>query len=392
MMLFSPLFSVIMNKIGRKYTILCIAVPHLIAWITTALADSIYMFYISRVFNGIGDAGIFTALPAYVGEISTPKVRGFWGNLATIGIYLGEFLINLIGSFLSIKETAYLCSVLPILFIILFAFMPETPYYLLMKGKEEEAKTSLQKLRMKKNVDGELKQLQLDVMRQVSEPSGFKDLFTIDSNRKALLICSFCRFAQQFSGISSFVVYNQYIFKQTGMDIDYKTSSNIFIGTMFLCNFLACFTLDKLGRRMTMITSCAGSTVVLLTLIIYFYLIEYTDVDLSLINWYPILGMLLYTIIYSLGLGIVPTLLLSEIFSTSVKGHALTLMNFGFGIYASSSTKIFQILTTHFGLVGPIILFTFCCFFSTIIFYLYMPETKGKTLEEIQQTLKGNRK
>lgn len=391
MVLSSPIYSVLMNRLGRKFTLLLIAIPQLLSWIAVASANSIHIFYLARILNGISDGGIFTALPAYIGEISTPKVRGFWGNVTTLSIYFGEFFINLIGTFLNVQETAYAMSVFPILFVAAFSFMPESPYYLLMKGDVNAAAATLRKLRMKDNVDLELKQLEADVLRQTSEPGRFKDLFTIASNRKAVCVAGFARFAQQFSGISSFVVYNQYFFQQAGGDISYQTASNIFVGILFVFNTLACFLLDKMGRRMTMIVSCAGSCLVLMTEVLYFYVNDYTNIDLQPVNWYPVVGMVFYTVIYSLGLGIVPTLMLSEIFSTSVKGVGLTTMNVFFAVFSSGSTKIFQVLTSSLGLVGPMALFSISCLVSTIVSVLYIPETKGRTLEEIQQELKGNK-
>lgn len=388
MLISSPIFTKLMNVIGRKYTIMFVAVPQLFAWLSVGIGDSIYMYYVSRLFNGIGDGIIYTALLAYIGEIATPKVRGLWGNTVILSIYVGEFIINFVGTFLSVRDTGYLMCAFPLIFAIAFSFMPESPYYFLQCGRRDKAEESLRKLRMKDDVDIELKQLEADVRRQISESNNFMDLFKIVSNRKALFICCFVRFAQQFSGISAYLVYNQYLFQKAGGSISYSTSSNIFIGMLCIFVGIASYTLDKFGRRMTMMASCGGCFLILLSLVIYFYLSEYTTINVEDANWYPLFGMMSYTVIYSFGLGVMPTIVLSEMFSASVKGRCLTITNMFYALYLAVSTKIFQILMSNYGLIGPVALYTISCFVSMIVSYFCIPETKGKTLEEIQQMLK----
>lgn len=382
-------FSKIMNSIGRKYSLLFICVPQLLSWILIAVANSIYIFYISRILAGIGDACAFSVLPAYVAEISTPKVRGMWGNVMVLSIYTGQLLINIVGSYCSIRDTAYIFISLPVIFAIVFSFMPESPYYQIMKGKEEEARETLKKLLRQEDVEDDLKQMVFDVKRQISEPGKFKDLFVISSNRKALLVAAFIRGAQQFGGISSFAVYSQYIFEQANIGIDPNTAAIVYNLMILVTNFIFTFTLDKLGRRLAMIISCFGCTIVLAMLTIYFWLA--TVLDLSDINWFPVFGMLLYVVFYAIGLGIVPTLILGELFSASIKGHGLCVMNIIFAVYVSSSTKLFQALSSMYGMHVPFLFFAICLFFSTIISFYVVPETEGKTLEEIQQSLKGNK-
>jgi MFS family permease len=115
----SFLFAKLNDTIGRKYSLLLIAFPHIISLILIANAKSVYVFYVSRFITGLGDSCLFASLPIYVGEISTPKVRGTWGNLMTFLIYLGQLSINVIGSYTTIATAAYICLVFPIFFYVL---------------------------------------------------------------------------------------------------------------------------------------------------------------------------------------------------------------------------------------------------------------------------------
>ncbi|XP_018561402.1 facilitated trehalose transporter Tret1-like [Anoplophora glabripennis] len=393
MILTSIFFSNLNDKIGRKPTILINSVPHIMGWILTATATNVWMFYASRFFAGIGDGLMFASVPMYIGEISTPKVRGVWGNALTFAIYLGQFIITVTGSYCDVKQTSYICICFPLIHFVLFYFMPESPYFYIMKGRFQEARESLRWLRKKDDVEQDFLLLKADVERQMSESGTWKDLLTIKSNRKALFAGIFLRASQQLGGIATFAVYTQYIFEKSGGNLDPQVSSMIFIGTTCVLNLLGAYTLDLFGRRLSYIVSLVCSGIILLIESIYFYIEQFeTQIDIKFLNWIPITGMMVFVLFYSIGLGIVPTLMLGELFSTSVKAKGLSVLIVIFGILVSTITKLFHVLTTNFGLYSPFLLFSVNCLLSTILAIYLIPETKGKTLEQIQQSLKGSKK
>jgi MFS family permease len=389
----SFLFAKLNDTIGRKYSLLLIAFPHIISLILIANAKSVYVFYVSRFITGLGDSCLFASLPIYVGEISTPKVRGTWGNLMTFLIYLGQLSINVIGSYTTIATAAYICLVFPIFFLCTFVFMPESPYFYLMKGRTDDARTSLQKLRQKQNVEEELHKLKSDVDRQMSESGSWKDVLTLSSNRKAVYAGIFLRASQQLGGISSFAVYTQYIFLKSGGNVSASTSAIIFMSLCAVLNMCAAFTLDRFGRRKSYFVSLLLCGMVLLCEATYFFIEQFygAEVNVAIVNWIPLVGMITYVVFYSFGLGIVPTLMLGELFSASIKGKGLLLLNIVFGVLVSCTTKLFHLLDTSFGLYAPFLFFSISCFISTILAVYFVPETKGKTLEEIQQSLKASK-
>ncbi|EFA06747.1 facilitated trehalose transporter Tret1 [Tribolium castaneum] len=389
----SFLFAKLNDTIGRKFTLLLITIPQIVALSLIASAKSVYVFYLARFIGGLGDACLFGCLPVYVGEISTPRVRGSWGNFMTFLMYVGQVSINIIGSYSSIAMTAYICLIFPIFFFCTFIFMPETPYFYLMKGRVEDARVSLQRLRRVENVEDELTKLKIDIDRQMSESGTWRDVFAIRSNRRALFAGIFLRASQQLGGISSFTVYTQYIFLKSGGDVSASTSAIIFMGLCAVLNMFAAFTLDRIGRRRSYFLSLLLCGSVLLCEAVYFLLEQfYSDlVDVRAVNWIPLVGMILYVVFYSFGLGIVPTLMLGELFSASIKGKGLFLMNIVLGLFVSVATKLFHLLDTSFGLFSPFLFFAVSCFVSTVLSVRFVPETKGKTLEEIQQLLKGTK-
>lgn len=326
----------------------------------------------------------------YIGEVSEPKIRGVLGSSVSVSFISGILFINCIGPYFSIAFSAFVCIIFPVLLLAVFAWMPETPYYLIMKGKREEARKSLQFLRRMNNVDKELNKLTSDVERQLSEPGRMKDLFTIKSNLKALLILLGLRTAQQFSGVSAFGLNTHTIFMQAGGNVSANMSVIIYTITQILLTFGGSFFIDKFGRKPILLLSCLGSTFVLAVTAIYFFLKEMTTYDVTPFKWLPLAGMLSYVCIFSIGLGTVPNLMLGELFSASVKGKALFVLNIYYAILISTISKFYQAMADNFGMYVPFAVFAGCCLLSSLFSHFYVPETKGKSLEEIQQNLKGN--
>ncbi|KAJ8962535.1 hypothetical protein NQ318_000927 [Aromia moschata] len=382
------LLSRLNDIIGRKPTMILLAVPYSMAFVLAAVAKNIWMFYASRMLAGIGDGLVFSTVPIYVGEVSTPKVRGVWGNALTFAIYLGQLLINIIGSYCSVAVSSYICISVPIAFVILSFYIPDSPYFYIMKGRFDEAKNALRKLRGVEDVEEVFLQLKSDVHRQMSETGTWKDLFYIDSNRRALFAGIFLRASQQFAGISAFAVYTQYIFAKSGGDLSAEVSSIILFGAVCIFNVVGAYTLDIFGRRKSYVVS-----IFFLWEALYFFVEQFdVGIDVSSLNWVPLTGMLFYVVFYSVGIGIVPTLMLGELFSASIKSKGLAILSIIFGLIVCAITKLFHVMVTNFGLYSPFLLFSVGCLISTVLALYLVPETTGKTLEEIQQSLKGNKK
>ncbi|XP_057661003.1 facilitated trehalose transporter Tret1-like [Diorhabda carinulata] len=390
MVLTCVIFSILCDKIGRKRTLLLITVPHLCSWILAAVAKNVYVFYASRCCAGIGDGCLFAALPMYIGEVASPKVRGTWGNCLVSSMYLGEFVIQAMGYFLNVKQTSYACMPISILFFVLFWFMPESPYYLIMQDCDEEAKRALAFLNRKLDVEDDFQKLRMDVKRQMSEAGTWKDLFTIKSNRKALISAIFLRSSQQLGGTTVFIMNIEFIFEKSKGGVSPQVSSMIYLGLCLLLNILVIvFVVERLGRRLCYILSLSLASIPLLVLSVYFFIEKYvSDVDLGFLNWIPIVAMISYQICNSFGMAVIPTLMLGELFSTSVKSKAMTVLMIDFGLMIFVTNNVLHALQSVIGLCGPFLLFAVSNIISAFMTMWLVPETRGKTLEQIQQLLK----
>ncbi|KAF2904710.1 hypothetical protein ILUMI_01463 [Ignelater luminosus] len=385
----SPITGFLLDKIGRKYTLLLLSIPEILPCILIATCNNVTILYIARLIMGIADGALFTSLPVYMGEISEPKVRGIIGASHCYGMLVGVLLINIYGSYVPIRTAACISVFVPLLFLITFVWMPESPYYLVMKNRLEDARSSLKRLRRMTNVEDELTKITADVQRQVSEPSTLRDIFTIRSNLRGFLIILGLRTLQQFSGAVALTYYIQIIFKQADGSLSPVESSIICSGLKVLVVSGSSIVVDSFGRKPLLFFSCFGSAVLLITMGVYF-VFQQRGYDLSSFMWFPIICMVLYNVVGAMGLSMIPNLMAAELLSASIKSKALGILNMYLGVCIAAVSKLFQWLDHDFGMHVPFFFFGVWCVVGIIFVYFGVPETKGKTLEEIQQMLKGN--
>lgn len=353
-----------------------------------AFSRSAPWLYIGRVITGIGEGALFTVLPMYLGEISDPKVRGVLGSSLSVAFIGGILLINCYGSYVSVYNAAFISMAIPMLFVIVFIWMPESPYYYLMKRRTNDARKSLQLLRKSDDVEIELMRLNADVERQISEPGSIKDLFFDSTNRKAFLVILGLRTVQVFSGLAAFNIYTQDIFRQAGGHTSPSVSAIIYTATQMSVTFFGSVLADKFGRRPLLMISCGCSATLLVVEGFYFYF-KSAGHDMTMFKVVPLVGMMLYIISFSLGLGVAPNLMLGELFAAKVKAKALSILTLYFALGISTSAKLFRELERNFGMCTPFFVFSVVCYSGVFFAYYCVPETKGRTLEEIQQLLKG---
>lgn len=382
------LYPPLTDRIGRKRALLTLAIPTSTSWILIATAENIYVFYLSRLLSGIGDACLFSTLPSYIGETATPKVRGFWGNALVCFGLAGQLYMNFVGGYLDVKTAAWVSLLGPGIFVLTFSFAPESPYYYIMRNRKEDARASLQTLRRVEDVDKELSEIEEAVRKQMSESSKWKELLVVKSNRKALLAGIFLRATPHLAGMAVFLTYTQYIFQQCGGNFSPADSSIIFSVVMLVGSVSSSVITGRLGRKLPLALSLAGCSFSLMCLAAYFYLIEQMLVDFSNFKWVPLTLILMYVLFFSLGALTIPTLMLSELFAANVKSKSFSVMIVAFTIFISITSKVFQVLNSAVGLYLPFALFGVCTLCNIFVALKIIPETKGKTLEEIQQSLR----
>lgn len=302
---------------------------------------------------------------------------------------VGILVIYAVTPYVPFYVPSIIGSVLVAIQLITFPFMPDSPYFLISKGKEEKAKRHLKRLRVGESVEEEFAEIKSAVQRQKSEKGRPQDLILVKSNRKAVLILFVLNGAQHFSSISVMLMNLHNIL--TAADSIYL-SSNIsgilFSALMLLAATIADVIVDKFGRKALLIISSSLSGVCLLVLAIYFTL-QKNNIDIKPFSWIPVAAVMIYAFVFKFGLGIIPIVMTAELFPAKVKAMGMTVADFFYVFFAWMSIEVYQRLIIYAGYDYPFYIFSICCLLTSIFAQIYIPETKGKTLDEIQFMLKG---
>lgn len=379
------------DSIGRKYTTLLMAPIVGVCFLCIAFADSIWYITGIRFVIGATEGALYTALPMYIGEIADPNIRGFLTSTIAIFAISGTLFINVIGSIFDIFTSSLICTAIPFIHLIAYAPMPESPYYYIKKNKQKEARDSLMILRGTADVDEEMESLCKAVVRQErTHKSGILDIFTVPSNRKACFIFLILCLTNKFSGKNPCLFYTEMIFREAGSSIDATLSVIMYCSVELLAvTITTFFIVDKFGKRLLLITSTAGCAVSVFALSLHFYLKDHYNMIDSL-DWLPITALLSYNILFSIGLSYGMVLVLSELFPTSVKANALCIADSFSVSMGAIVSKFFQVSIDKFETMSvPFFVFSMCSTIGLFFIIRYVPETKGKTLEEIQYYLIG---
>ncbi|CAH0555372.1 unnamed protein product [Brassicogethes aeneus] len=377
------------DKIGRKYSLLLSSMTTLLCWTVIGVANRIEYIFAARFFSGMAGDMAFVAAPMYIAEIADQKIRGFLSSIIYLMMLIGIFLIYAIAPYTPFYVPCIIGGALVVVELIVFPFMPESPYYLLSKDRPEEAKHALTRFRQTKNIEKEFEEISIAVKRQRSERGRPHDLILVKSNRKALLIMTVLNGSQHFSSISVILMNLHLILEAAGsIYIDPSLAAIIFSIIMFTAACTASFSIDKFGRKVLLTTSSILTGCCLLIIAIYFTL-KNTGYDVLPVSWIPIVSVMVYAASFKLGLGMVPIVMTAELFPTKMKAIGMTLADAMYVIFAIFSIQIYQLLSDAYGIHVPFYIFAFSCFGTAIFTTFVIPETKGKTLEEIQFILKG---
>lgn len=231
--------------------------------------------------------------------------------------------------------------------------------------------------------------IQKDIDAAAAKKAKFSDLFTNRANKKALIIALALMTFQQLSGINAVIFYSNNIFESAGSNLD-PTISAIIIGVVqVIATFVSILLVDKAGRRILLLLSDFIMGVSLCVLGVYFFMKSTTDV--SGIGFLPLLSVVVFIVMFSLGFGPIPWMMVGELFAPEVKGIAASLAVALNWTLAFLVTLSFGFVSRMIGTAAVFLTFAVVCFVGTVFIFFVVPETKGKTLGQIQKELAGEK-
>lgn len=381
-------FGYISHKFGRKVSMLTAAAIYATSFFILAFAKLMPLYYVARFMSGVAIAGEYAIVPLYMAEITEPRNRGFFGAFVLLTVSLGVLYANGIGPIVSILVFNLSTAIFSIVFILLATLIiPESPYYQVSVNKTEAALLSLRKLRgtVAASYNKEIQ----SIRDEIQESSGGRiiDLVKNKGTIKAFIICIVLTSLQPLSGASNVVFYTQTIFEAAGTTISSHSSSTIMscvqMGTVLFTPLL----LEKSGRRVSLIIFTSVMCVSEFILALFFYLDNETDANTSNIFWLPIASLVVFMIGYCWSLGGTPWIIMSEVFPVEVKSVASPLIVSINWLLNFAVSQLFVPLNKKIGMAATFWLFSGLCLTAPLFTFFVVPETKGKSFQEIQKEL-----
>lgn len=379
---------------GRKKTLIMITVLKILSYVMLAYARNIYLFYLARFLIGVGMGLSFAIMPMYTGEISEDHNRGRLVSIMGILTTIGMLYTLIIGPLMPLKIFTLSCMAFLIISLIGFlSIVPEAPAFLINSGKMSSAKKVLMKLR---NLDPESAEKDLAQLARIMEQensdenSKFVDIFRTPSLRKGIIICLSLCSLQHLSGIFPIMAFIGPIFDITGSKIPTDLSIILVSMIQLISNIISSLFIEKLGRKPLLLISTIGTSLTLAALGTFFYLKDGGSQYVPSLFWLPVTCLTVYMIAFSIGLCNVPLTIVSEVFPSNVRSTASSFVAFCGALTGSAVTFIFPIVMANLGGAQCFGLFAVFTALGAIFISVVVPETKGKSISEIQMILSNN--
>ncbi|XP_011883226.1 PREDICTED: facilitated trehalose transporter Tret1-like [Vollenhovia emeryi] len=383
--------QLLVDRIGRRKTILFSGLTSIICWGLITIATNIWVLYVAKFMGGLCMGQFMCVFTMYIGEIASPRTRGAGGAASTITLNLGILGMYVVVPYLSISTAAAVWLAVSVGSTIAFWFMPESPYYLTMTGKTDEAEVALERLRGKTDVSEELEAIVESTSNEKQQrASGIRQLLTARASRRAFIIINLITLTQQLGGFFMLIAYGQLLFKAAQFQIISDHTANIMLGVVQVISAtLTIFLVDKLGRKPLILFSGLLAAASNLAIGVFFYAKDYLSADVSAYSSALLIAAVLLVFAFNCGLLPMQMIMMSEMFATEVKALATCLLATTSGCYNVIAAKIYilVVVTWNYGHAVPYLAFFVIVTVCTTLILRLSPETKGKTFVQIQKEL-----
>ncbi len=376
--------SIIGDRYGRRKSLIFSAVLFALSSLGAAAASTVTLFSVARLVGGlaIGVASVLT--PVYIAEISPSKNRGALVSINQFAIVIGILSAYLVSWLLSrIGENSWrwmlaVATIPSLAFLLGLLAIPESPRWLLSRGRHSEGERILTRIFGAKAAKQEVQAVE---RAAANEEGSWREVFS-KGMRKRLALGMMLALFSQITGINTVLYYGSIIISEhfPGQSTSMALVANIVIGTVNLIfTIVAMVFLDRWGRRGILMTASGGMAIALTLLVI----------ALNMHNVPPVImlgAILLYVGFFALGMGPGPWLIISEIFPTKVRGRAASIATSTLWSGTLVVTFTFLTLVRVLNLWGTFAIYGTLSFLCFVYVWKLVPETKGRTLEQIQES------
>ena len=394
--------GILSDKFGRKSTMILSAILFSTSAIGCAVSTDFNQLVIYRIIGGVGIGVVSIISPLYISEVAVAQYRGRLVSLyqlaVTIG-FLGAYLVNyqLLGDSMSNPDVitgwwnmVFVSEVwrgmlgmetLPaIMFFIIIFFIPESPRWLILKGKEEKATNILERI----YTSSKEALFQLTETKSVlsSESKSEWKLLLQPGIRKAVIIGVCIAMLGQFMGVNAVLYYGPSIFENAGLSGGDSLFYQVLVGLVnTLTTVLALVIIDKIGRKKLVYYGVSGMVISLILIATYFIYGESWGIS----SIFLLVFFLFYVFCCAVSICAVVFVLLSEMYPTRVRGFAMSIAGFALWIGTYLIGQLTPWMLQNLTPAGTFILFAIMCVPYMLIVWKLVPETTGKSLEEIER-------
>jgi sugar porter (SP) family MFS transporter len=374
----------IIDAIGRKKVLIVCAILYTVSAVLSALAVDFILFNIARVIGGLAIGASIITAPVYVAEIAPPRYRGRLVGINQFTIVLGISIAYFSNYFLlDIGENNWRwmlgVEAFPaILYLLFLLSVPESPRWLVMKSKENSARKVLQKVVDEKVAESELLEIHNSLSNHVK--SSYSELLRGKMIR-IMIIAIALGLCQQMSGVNAVFSYAPMIFEKSGAGIQAAFMSAVFVGVVnLLFTILAVWLMDKIGRRPLLITGALGMTLSHLTLMIAAYFNNFEGIIV-------LIAILIFIASFATSVGPGYWILVSEILPNRLRGLAISIIQGLTSLASMVVVLLFPWELKVLGMTGTFFIYGLVTGLTILLVYYFIPETKGKSLEEIEKKI-----
>lgn len=377
--------------LGRKRTLVVTELPAIMGWIMIATAPTIEWIYVGRVLTGVSSGMIGAPSRVYTAEVTQPHLRGILSALASVGASFGVAFEYLLGFIFEWRTLAWISATIPILSICTSFLLPESPSWLISSGQKHKCFNSLKKLRGST----------CDVQREVNTLVEFSERHKTAPNMtvrqklaaifhssilKPFLILTTYFLIYQMSGTNPLTFYAVNIFRLVGRPLEEAYVLTVMSGFIrLLFTIVGCVLMLRCRRRTLTFVSTIGCGLTMIILAIYVY-IQPSQ------TWIATSAIFLFTAVSTVGYLIVPWVMIGELYPQKVRGLVGGFTTASCHFFIFIAVKTYPLIRENVSEYAPFLIYGSISLLGTIFLYVFLPETKDKSLQEIEEYFTGTNK
>ncbi|KAM3964301.1 facilitated trehalose transporter Tret1 [Aphomia sociella] len=377
-----------MQRAGRRRTLQMTAPLWLAGWLILGFAKYFQVVLLGRILSGLCVGFVLAPAQVYVSECCDPEIRGRLGSLPTLSMSFGILLSYIAGNWLEWRLLAFFSAVFTVVLFVFLLPLPESPVWLETHGSDPAE--AVKWLHLSKRATVIVKDEPEEKIESVTPPSLFTRKVLFSSVVLKPLIVGFALlFFQQFSGIDAVIFFTVEIFRSTGSSLDAMTATIVIGLVQLLSNGVSTMLVDRAGRRPLLLLSAAVMCISMGAMGAAFYF-EFEKE--SWLGYLPIISLVVFMMGFSIGFGGLPFLLLGELFPTHYRSQLSAMASAVNLLSMFTVIKTYHVLDTILTSAGTFWMYSGFCALAFVFVLLMVPETKGKSLAEIEEHFRGNKK